>query len=63
MLNTHLIDLFMFPILKAIGAAIEVNGNVSFTNNNAKGFEWWSLVYVNIQSNYTEPWSTSWICQ
>ena len=26
-------------LFKAIGAAIKLNGNVSFTNNNAEGFD------------------------
>ena len=39
-------------IYKAIGAAIEINGNVSFTNNNAKGFDGGAL-YMLTSSQIT----------
>ena len=33
----------MFFLYKAIGAAVEFNGKISFTNNNAKGYDGGSL--------------------
>ena len=52
MLNTHLI---VFPILKTIGAAIEINGNVSFTNNNAKGFDGGALYMLTFSQITLNP--------
>jgi len=44
--------LHIYIPLKAIGAAVEFNGNVSFTNNDAKGFDGGAL-YMLTSSQIT----------
>ena len=51
-LISFMYNIFIFLIHKAIGTAIKINGNVSFTNNNAEGFDGGAL-YMLTSSQIT----------